>query len=401
MKSLFPDAAARYGVDCVVDNRVYTDREVWEAECQTLFSRVWNLVCHESEVAHQGDFLTAMLPAGPVIVVRTESDRIQAFMNVCRHRSGLVVPEERGNARHFRCPYHFWTYGIDGRLVTVPGEEAYAGTGFTKDEFGLAPIKCETNSGMVFISFEEPEQSLSAWMHGMSDLLERSLKNEHLVAFETKRIELPVNWKLISENVCDGYHIPFVHPFYRSASPPGPYSIFENGHAYQQLFTDQANIDPVIWEATSGACFPGMNIGDGYVANLFPNGFLFCKWNFFCVSRINPLSPSTAEMTTTTLGLDTDSPEERGVRTANRKLWFDDPFDLEDTPVLMQQQIAVTGGRHMWSMIARGSQAVEGVRGDDNRVRAFWKSWRRHGGFLDGSGAASGREAEARGGPRP
>lgn len=89
-----------------LDNRIFTDPSIFREEQERLFSKVWQFVCHESELPNSGDFRTTQVAGKPLIVVRDESGSIRAFFNVCRHRAAEVVRSESGNARSFTCFYH-------------------------------------------------------------------------------------------------------------------------------------------------------------------------------------------------------------------------------------------------------------------------------------------------------
>ena len=103
-----------------LDNRIFTDPSIFREEQERLFSKVWQFVCHESELPNSGDFRTTQVAGKPLIVVRDESGSIRAFFNVCRHRAAEVVRSESGNARSFTCFYHHWNYGLDGSLRAGP-----------------------------------------------------------------------------------------------------------------------------------------------------------------------------------------------------------------------------------------------------------------------------------------
>jgi phenylpropionate dioxygenase-like ring-hydroxylating dioxygenase large terminal subunit len=92
----------------IVDNRVYYDPAAYARECERIFARSWQLVCHESEVGKIGDFYTTIVADSPIVVVRGKDNVVRAFYNTCRHRGALVVADACGQASSLRCPYHFW-----------------------------------------------------------------------------------------------------------------------------------------------------------------------------------------------------------------------------------------------------------------------------------------------------
>ena len=141
----------------VVDNAVYYDGDIYEQEINRVLGRSWQIVCHESESGQIGDFYYVRLPGWPIVIVRGTDNVVRAFFNTCRHRGALVVGDACGHASSLRCPYHFWVYSLNGDLIGVPGDEAYEGSGFSKDQFGLVPLHCEVRLGLVFVNPAEGE----------------------------------------------------------------------------------------------------------------------------------------------------------------------------------------------------------------------------------------------------
>ena len=137
-----------------VDNRVYTDARVYEREVERIFNRSWLFAGHASEARLPGDYFTTTLVDQPLLIVRDKAGTLRAFANTCRHRGSKVVLDAAGHCTSFRCPYHFWVYDLDGSLIGVPGEEAYDGSGFAKEDFPLAGIRCEEIFGLLFVTFD-------------------------------------------------------------------------------------------------------------------------------------------------------------------------------------------------------------------------------------------------------
>jgi Rieske 2Fe-2S family protein len=126
-----------------LEQRFYTDPEIYELELEKIISRNWILAGHESELAEPGDFKVLNVARESAIIVRSESGTINAFANVCRHRGSLVCLEEKGNTRKFECPYHGWMYDTDGKLVgarSMPED-------FDRDSHGLRRVSVDTDSG--------------------------------------------------------------------------------------------------------------------------------------------------------------------------------------------------------------------------------------------------------------
>lgn len=370
-------AIARIATDRVVDNRVYTDPDVYELELERIFERVWLFACHESEIAEPGDFLTTTLVGTSIIVCRDRDGRPRAYYNTCRHRGSQVVLDERGHCSAFRCPYHFWTYGLDGKLLGVSGEEAYEGTGFCKEDFPLVELACDSVHGLVFVTMADEPEALASWLgEELVGWLAKPLAAGPYRVLRRGSIPVRANWKVYAENTRDGYHVPFVHPFFRKSSPPGEYHLLENGHAVQELGMDPNGIEADLWSQLKLHPLPGVEVGEGYIANVWPDTAITLRSNVISIDTQQILSPTEVTMENRTLGLADDADDVVEARLLAQQTWFANPVELEDLPIFEAQQRGVSARRVRYSVIARGREARTGSRGDDNRLRAFWVKWR-------------------------
>lgn len=377
--------------DRKVDNRVYSDPEVYRREVERIFERNWLFACHESEVAETGDYISTHLGGSPILVTRDSDGELRAFFNVCRHRGCKVVLDEAGHASAFRCPYHFWVYSLEGELVGISGEQAYEGTGFRKEDYPLIEIACEAVLGMVFVFLAPEPPPLAEWLGpDLISELERPLADKRMRVISKKTYELDINWKVFAENVRDGYHVPFVHPFFRASSPPGTYNLFANGHAIQRLGMDPEGIEPELWEKLRKYPLPGVEVGGGYIANIYPDANVTLRSNVISIDTQRSLGIDKVVLENRTLGLVDDSEEQTEVRRLSQQTWFQNPVELEDMPIFVAQQEGITSPHVPTSVIARGADALEGTRGDDNRLRHFWTSWREQMGTEANSLAAAG-----------
>jgi methanesulfonate monooxygenase large subunit len=360
-----------------VDNRLYTDPRTFELETERIFMKTWLFAGHESEAREPGDYFTTTLLEQPLIVVRGADGVMRAFYNTCRHRGSRVLMDACGHAAALRCPYHNWVYDLSGRLIGIPGEEAYDGSGFVKEENPLVAVRCEVELGLVFVSFNDEAPSLRDYLGPkIVETLSTPLANGRFELVKYKGYDLPVNWKVFAENARDGYHVPFVHPFFRKASPPGPYYLHANGHAVQRLGMDPAGIDPQLWERLQEYTLPGVATGDGYIVTLFPDATITLRSNVISIDSQRALGPKAVRMESRVLGLAGDSEEVRAVRELGHATWFLDPVELEDGPIFVAQQQGVAAKGVRYSVIARGADATTGTRGDDNRLRQWWTAWR-------------------------
>lgn len=359
-----------------VHNSVYTE-ETFALETERIFRRAWYLLCHDSEVAVPGSFLRRRLGGDPVLVVRGVDGAVRGFHNVCRHRGCLVAPEERGCAKALVCPYHHWSYSTtDGSLLGVPHEEAYDGTGFVRDDFGLVPLRCESLHGFVFGCIDEDAPHLQEYLGpDVLAVVETPLSRVPLEVFHLESAPFAANWKTFAENIRDGYHVPFVHPWLRRASPPQPYTLLRNHHAVQRLRLARDAVTEEEWQTTTGHPLPGMEGGDGYVLTIFPDSLIIVRSGEVHTMTVTPLSAAASVLEIRVLGAAGDPPEVRRARQACYDLWSAKQ-PPEDTEVLQYQQQGLASRSVRVSLVARGADATSGTRGDDNRLRQFWAGWR-------------------------
>jgi choline monooxygenase len=189
--------------------RWYTDPRVEAHERRTVWSRSWQLAARTDQLTHPGDYVTTAIAGEPVLVVRGDDGVLRAFFNVCRHHAAAVMTAPCGRAPHLRCPYHGWTYGLDGRLKGVTD---FAGVeGFDKERNGLVPLAVATWQKFVFVALEPATPTLDEWLGGLR--AEVGALNLGSLQFAERRVfTLNCNWKVFVDNYLDGgYHVPHLH----------------------------------------------------------------------------------------------------------------------------------------------------------------------------------------------
>jgi phenylpropionate dioxygenase-like ring-hydroxylating dioxygenase large terminal subunit len=192
-----------------LEQRFYTDPEIYELELEHIVTKNWTLAGHQSQLPKVGDFKVFNLAKESAILVRTDEGEIAGFANVCRHRGSLVCLEQSGHARSFRCPYHGWVYGIDGALKTARDMPE----SFQKQELGLHPISVEVLQGLIFVSFSSDPPSLQGAQRDLAEPL-ALFDVENLKVAAHRSYAIPANWKLAVENYQECYHCATSHPEY-------------------------------------------------------------------------------------------------------------------------------------------------------------------------------------------
>ena len=188
----------------------YRDPEFFALERERVFAPSWQIVCHESDLAGPGDWHTLDIVGESVIVVRGADGRLRAFTNVCRHRGSRLVDGSSGCAHKLVCPYHAWTYDLDGTLSGVPDSASYPG--LDKARHGLAPVDLEIWRGFVFVRLAGDGPGVAEMMAPYAALLEPYRFEELRALGRVTLRPRAVNWKIIGDNYSDGLHIAVAHP---------------------------------------------------------------------------------------------------------------------------------------------------------------------------------------------
>ena len=196
---------------------IYSSPEIHDLERDRLFSRSWLFLAHTSEIPVAGDFVVRRMLDDSFIVVRGDDGEVRVLLNMCLHRGMQVCRAEVGNADHFRCPYHAWTYRNDGRLATLPFHEAaYGGeSGYPKSTACLRPpAQVSTHRGLIFACLDPDAPPLEEAIGDFAFYLDLyvSQSEEGIELRGPQRWIIRSNWKIAAENFSgDSYHTPHTH----------------------------------------------------------------------------------------------------------------------------------------------------------------------------------------------
>lgn len=201
----------------MIPAHIYNDKEIFELEKERVFGRSWMFVAHESEVPEAGDYVVRRVLEDSFIISRDEHGEIRALFNMCLHRGMQVCRTEMGNASHFRCPYHGWSYRNDGRIVGLPfHKEAYGGEeGFKKKGQTLLPApSLGIYNGLIFVSLDPDAEPLEDFLGDFKFYLDYYTKQSSggIELRGPQRWRVKANWKIGAENFAgDMYHTPQTH----------------------------------------------------------------------------------------------------------------------------------------------------------------------------------------------
>jgi phenylpropionate dioxygenase-like ring-hydroxylating dioxygenase large terminal subunit len=241
LKALLQKGLRDVQTDWTVPAKFMNDPEVHKFERERVFGRTWVFLAHESEIPDAGDYVIRYIAEDQFIVTRDEDGQIRAHYNSCRHRAMQVCRAEMGNASHYRCPYHGWTYNNKGELVGVPaGKEAY-GNKLKKSDWGLRQMpSLDSYKGLIFGSLDPDADQLEDFLGDMKFYLDIVLDRSDAgleVVGAPQRWIVDANWKLGSDNfVGDAYHTMMTH---RSMvelglAPPDPQFALYGEHVHTE-----------------------------------------------------------------------------------------------------------------------------------------------------------------------
>ena len=195
--------------DWSLDQKFYKDKEIFNLEIEKIYMNSWLLAGHESQIPNSGDYFLFNLLTESVIIIRGKDGLIRAFMNVCRHRGSHVCLESKGNVKRLMCPYHAWTYNLEGDLVAAKNLSA----DIDKKNLSLHNCSIELIEGLIMINFSDHPKSIEMMKQDLTAPMQMfGMKDLKIAAH--KNYSIDANWKLTVENYNECYHCAPAHPEY-------------------------------------------------------------------------------------------------------------------------------------------------------------------------------------------
>jgi len=277
-----------------LDAHWYRSPETFALERERVFAREWICAGRMEHLQRAGDFFLAEIARESVIVVRDQHDEIRAFFNVCRHRGTRICEMQSGHfTGSIQCPYHAWTYALDGRLKVARNMADVEG--FSVDDYPLHAVRAATWEGFIFVCLSPDTPPFET----VFEPIAQRFRRWHIADLRTARTiryDLRCNWKLIFQNYSECYHCPLVHPQLDKLSPSdsgrndlsegrflGGYSELRNHGA--SLTTTGATSRPPVGEVD------GADIDRVYYYTLFPSMLLSLHPDYVMVHYANPVAP--------------------------------------------------------------------------------------------------------------
>jgi phenylpropionate dioxygenase-like ring-hydroxylating dioxygenase large terminal subunit len=402
----------------VRDDRVHTalyrDPAIFAAEMDRIFAQTWVWVAHESEVPTPNSFRTSHVGRQPVIVTRDRNGQVHVLLNRCRHRAASVCEQQRGRTSVFVCPYHGWSYEVDGALRKVPYASGYP-DGFDKAGYGLRSLRTESYGGLIFATLRDDIEPLADFLGAARpwiDLFMKQGAGYGVKVLGEHRFRFLGNWKIQLENTTDAYHFPIVHKSFLSSLDTETENLMDvlgqagwvedlgNGHSVMVMIPDlvdlEAGLDAPVPERFADlaaqlaqAGHPPDQVrrivravgGGGFNLNLFPNAA--CSMAFFRILR--PIAVDETEIRHIAIGMDGGPEAANRVRLRLHEhfqgpMGFGTPDDAEGWERVQRGSAA---GDDLWIMLNRtGDPAARTAEGQDEvsaetGMRAAYAMWRR------------------------
>ena len=278
--------------------RFYWDPDCYRIEGERIFARLWTCVGLAACLPQPGDYLTTEVAGEPLLVVRGQDGELRAFLNVCRHRGAQLCTESSGHlqAGVIQCPYHAWSYALDGRLIGAP--DLRDAPEFTPDAFALYPVSLAVRHGLIWVNLSPEPPDIDTQLE--ASIRERFGEQEILARYQLDQLasgacltyDVAANWKLLVENFMECYHCAVVHPELSRFVPS-----FRAGYAYQEgvgaTFAEGVETLTLSGRRTR-PLLPGLrpqDIRTYYGVVLRPNVFVNLHPDYVLIHRLEPLAP--------------------------------------------------------------------------------------------------------------
>ena len=283
-----------------LESRYYTSDAIFRDEMERIFYKRWICVGRADQIPNPGDYFVQAVSDESLIITRDRHGAARAFYNVCRHRGTRLCATDSGRFHEtIQCPYHAWTYTLDGRLIGAPNMNEVAG--FEKRDYPLYSASLETWQGFLFVNLDPNSESLAETFAPLDGKFDRwdiaRLKMARRIHYDVQ-----ANWKLLVENYSECYHCPLIHPELARLSPylSGDNDIAEGPFLGGHMFINEQHGSLT---TTGGTCRPPLGDVSGddlhrvYYYSIFPNMLLSLHPDYVMAHTLWPQSPGRTLIT--------------------------------------------------------------------------------------------------------
>jgi salicylate 5-hydroxylase large subunit len=382
---------------------IYTNEQVLERERERIFARSWNYVGLTAELDRPGSFIRSFCGDIPIIVTRDTDDTIACVVNRCGHRGVEFCQDMRGEARKLTCPYHQWTYTLQGKLTGIPFRRGNHGSGgmpsdFDPAERNLQRLHVAVRNGAIFAAVDPTEPDVQSWLGPeMTSWFDRTLDGRELRVLGKHRQRVGGNWKLYAENLRDPYHGPILHVFFTTfglarADQPGGVKTDELGrHAvlFHYRTEDQAGASADLRSYRAGFTLADTRIlerrqertgASTAMQAIWPNLVIGTQNNSLNMRQIVPRGAHEFDLVWTFFGYADDDPDMTAHRIRQAALQGPAGYiSIDDSEMFVENHsgIAIDPREHaVIEMGGRGTGDADTVI-TETAIRSFYHHYRR------------------------
>ncbi len=374
-----------------IPKSVFQRDDIYRQELDNIFhGSEWHPVAHQCELPESGDYKTHDIGEIPVLVMHDSSGEFRVFVNACPHRGTQLKTETRGRAKTIECPYHRWTFAVDGRLLGAPGMGDFPAS-FRKEDHGLRELRSAVVHGLIFASCADDAPAIEEYLGGAADAIEQVFGGPgDLRLLGYQKVSFATNWKEYSDN--EGYHAPLLHGAFRLLgwqggkgeiySTPAAHKVTSAklSHAVDNGFLNDFSLIEKHDKQTAP---------DSIIVTLFPVTVIICHLDTISVRYALPRSAHQTDVHYAYFARGDDSPElcRHRVRQASNLLGPSGLISLEDGAVFNRLHVGSRSGGNVRFQrgVTDDFQAPAKLQQNDeagNLVR--WERYRNIMGFIRG-----------------
>ena len=325
-----------------LDPRAYTSDAFFADEQRAVYENGWVCIGLAAEATTER-VLVRQLGDRSILITRTKDGELHGHLNSCRHRGTELVESDCDVAGTIRCPYHRWGYALDGSLKAAPRFEDVPRAEFDPTDHGLIPVRVEVWGVLLFACLSADAMPLTEWLGDLPDRM-AGYRLDEWVPEHSQNLEIAANWKLITENFQEYYHLTWVHPELSKVSRVEDHYRYQGPGMYcGQTTTPVSGEDRDDWLALPVA--PGLDDSDsvsGRFVAIFPNVLLSVLPNHVFVMQLDPVAPGLTRERCTWLLPPSDQPTNAEGFEQTRTFWLD--VNAEDIDIVERGQRGLTRG---------------------------------------------------------
>ncbi len=265
---LTENAGREFGVAQTLPPAIYHDKGIHDLELDRVFRRDWICIGRLAEIPTPGDFLCRDISDSPVVAIRQKDGSVKALANVCAHRAARLLDCD-GHANRISCPYHSWTYSIDGQLIGAPFMQDTPG--FEVGAYRLKELACDVWEGFVYVSLDANAQALSRRLDSLTDLVGEFRMADYVPVYSQTDV-WRANWKCLVENYMDAYHIHRLHKnsFGKYGASESLTHLFDGEDAYSYHYVQEDDAPRSVSAHPDNTWLTGDNRNRTFLINVFP-----------------------------------------------------------------------------------------------------------------------------------